>query len=150
MKTEDHSGALAVQAATGGLESFFETHQCCKFPLQGRHPMLLYEAKLLKHLEGGTGIAHVHYSGSEGLEMLVMSVPESGLGNCSRCVQRHGDGSPRSIFGGKGTNGNSEFGINPFLLSLLSLDFKMILLRISSAVANASFPSRLSCSLRTR
>jgi len=34
---------------------------------QGRHPMLLYEAKLLKHLEGGQGIAHVYYSGSEGL-----------------------------------------------------------------------------------
>lgn len=28
--------------------------------------MLLYEAKLLKHLEGGQGIANVYYAGSEG------------------------------------------------------------------------------------
>ena len=28
--------------------------------------MLLYEAKLLKHLEGGQGVANLYYSGSEG------------------------------------------------------------------------------------
>ena len=28
--------------------------------------MLLYEAKLLKHLEGGEGIANVYFSGKEG------------------------------------------------------------------------------------
>merc|ERR1719291_861988 len=28
--------------------------------------MLLYEAKLIRHLQGVTGIAHVHYSGVEG------------------------------------------------------------------------------------
>mmetsp|Transcript_23484 Transcript_23484/g.44255 ORF Transcript_23484/g.44255 Transcript_23484/m.44255 type:complete len:403 (-) Transcript_23484:353-1561(-) len=32
----------------------------------GYHQMLLYEAKLLKHLEGGEGIAHVYFSGKEG------------------------------------------------------------------------------------
>eukprot|EP00438_Fugacium_kawagutii_P036082 Skav218063 [mRNA] locus=scaffold1832:40392:42933:+ [translate_table: standard] len=41
----------------------------------GRHPMLLYEAKLLKHLEGGTGIAHVHYSGTAGaFNVMVMDL----------------------------------------------------------------------------
>mmetsp|Transcript_14237 Transcript_14237/g.33893 ORF Transcript_14237/g.33893 Transcript_14237/m.33893 type:complete len:429 (+) Transcript_14237:142-1428(+) len=32
----------------------------------GLHQMLPYEAKLLKHLEGGDGIANVYYSGKEG------------------------------------------------------------------------------------
>jgi len=31
-----------------------------------RHPMLLYEAKLLKHLEGAPGIANVYYTDVEG------------------------------------------------------------------------------------
>jgi len=31
-----------------------------------KHPQLMYEAKLLKHLEGVPGIAHVHYLGVQG------------------------------------------------------------------------------------
>jgi len=31
-----------------------------------KHPQLMYEAKLLKHLEGVPGIAHVHYFGVQG------------------------------------------------------------------------------------
>jgi len=34
--------------------------------VNSKHPMLLYEAKLLKHLEGAPGIATVHYSDVEG------------------------------------------------------------------------------------
>lgn len=34
--------------------------------VNSKHPMLLYEAKLLKHLEGAPGIANVHYSDVEG------------------------------------------------------------------------------------
>ncbi|CAE8596247.1 unnamed protein product [Polarella glacialis] len=33
---------------------------------KSKHPMLLYEAKLLKHLEGAPGIADLHYSNVEG------------------------------------------------------------------------------------
>lgn len=41
----------------------------------GRHPMLLYEAKLLKHLEGGQGVATLYYSGSEGgFNVMVMDL----------------------------------------------------------------------------
>eukprot|EP00450_Noctiluca_scintillans_P008088 CAMPEP_0194490126 /NCGR_PEP_ID=MMETSP0253-20130528/9450_1 /TAXON_ID=2966 /ORGANISM="Noctiluca scintillans" /LENGTH=153 /DNA_ID=CAMNT_0039330715 /DNA_START=107 /DNA_END=565 /DNA_ORIENTATION=+ len=33
---------------------------------KAKHPQLMYEAKLLKHLEGVPGIAHVHYLGVQG------------------------------------------------------------------------------------
>ena len=37
--------------------------------------MLLYEAKLLKHLEGGQGIANVYYAGSEGSHLSISLIP---------------------------------------------------------------------------
>lgn len=33
---------------------------------KSKHPQLMYEAKLLKHLQGGPGIANVHYCDAEG------------------------------------------------------------------------------------
>ena len=33
---------------------------------KSKHPQLMYEAKLLKHLQGSPGIANVYYSGTEG------------------------------------------------------------------------------------
>lgn len=55
----------------------------------GRHPMLLYEAKLLKHLEGGQGIAHVDYSGSEGgFNVMVMDLLGPSLEDLFSSCQR--------------------------------------------------------------
>lgn len=126
VKTEDHSGAWVYFVCLVGIPGFsrfticYDKNwmNCC----QGRHPMLLYEAKLLKHLEGGQGIAHVYYSGSEGLvqswfgsgnlvvrsEKVKMNVVllrfyVSILACCplrTRWLQCYGDGSPGSIIGG--------------------------------------------------
>ncbi|KAF4677907.1 Casein kinase I isoform delta [Perkinsus chesapeaki] len=42
---------------------------------KSKHPQLLYEAKLLKHLQGGPGIANVHYCDVEGeYNVLIMDV----------------------------------------------------------------------------
>lgn len=42
-------------------------------PVRTRHPQLLYEAKVLKHLQGGMGIANVYYCETEGdYNVLVM------------------------------------------------------------------------------
>ena len=96
--------------------------------------MLLYEAKLLKHLEGGAGIAHVHYSGSEGLAQSFLSLGHFWI---SRWFQHHGDGSPWSIFGGP--------------VDLVGADvLRGHICRTFSAAAAGNFPSRLSCSLGTR
>ncbi|EER10057.1 casein kinase, putative [Perkinsus marinus ATCC 50983] len=43
--------------------------------VKSKHPQLLYEAKLLKHLQGGPGIANVHYCDVEGeYNVLIMDV----------------------------------------------------------------------------
>ena len=34
-------------------------------PLKTKHPQLLYEAKLIKHLQGGQGIANIYYCDTE-------------------------------------------------------------------------------------
>jgi serine/threonine protein kinase len=42
-------------------------------PVKSRHPQLLYEAKILKHLQGGIGIANVHFCDTEdGFNVLIM------------------------------------------------------------------------------
>lgn len=42
-------------------------------PLKCRHPQLMYEAKILKHLQGGVGVANVVYCDSdESYNILVM------------------------------------------------------------------------------
>jgi len=51
---------LAVHSKTG------EEYAVKVESANGRHPMLLYEAKLLSHLQGGPGIAKVHYCATEG------------------------------------------------------------------------------------
>jgi casein kinase 1 len=35
-------------------------------PVRTQHPQLLYEAKVLRHLRGGTGIPEIHWFGTEG------------------------------------------------------------------------------------
>ena len=52
--------------------------------------MLLYEAKLLKHLEGGLGIANVYYAGSEGSRHVGKSVhPFHSLNDINTCTPTH-------------------------------------------------------------
>jgi casein kinase 1 len=42
-------------------------------PIRTKHPQLLYEAKIIKHLQGGTGIANVYFCETEGdYNVLVM------------------------------------------------------------------------------
>jgi len=44
-------------------------------PVRSKHPQLLYEAKLLKHLQGGPGIANVYFCETEGdSNLLVMDL----------------------------------------------------------------------------
>mmetsp|Transcript_84659 Transcript_84659/g.202923 ORF Transcript_84659/g.202923 Transcript_84659/m.202923 type:complete len:411 (+) Transcript_84659:80-1312(+) len=55
----------------------------------GSHPMLLYEAKLLKHLEGGQGFSSVYFSGREGgFNVMVMDLLGPSLEDVFSSFQR--------------------------------------------------------------